>query len=168
MSKNRPHVDTRQMELDFDAKIELYQKARSEVLDVYNGNRTTHKNIESIDEIYIGNAVACKQAIRDSGLSREQVLEGINAYLQASGGVRELSIHMLNHYLSKPAEYPMPLHIIYALQGVTLSLAPIKTVAEDFDAKVITREETRQMALGKLDETIAEMMRLKRELRGKR
>ena len=49
---------------------------------------------------------------------------------------------------------------------MTGSLAPARALVEPLDARIITGVEVRQMALGKLDETILEMQRLKRELRG--
>ncbi|MBW2621651.1 MAG: hypothetical protein JRD68_01975 [Deltaproteobacteria bacterium] len=32
---------------------------------------------------------------------------------------KPLTIHMLNHYLSKPAQYPLPAFYLYAVQAIT-------------------------------------------------
>ena len=78
-----------------------------------------------------------------------------------------LSLHMLNHYLSKPVEYKMPGYLIFALQQVTLSLKACDVIAKDQGGQVISSGEKVELTLGKLDKTIIEMNRLKRELRGK-
>ena len=75
---------------------------------------------------------------------------------------------MFNHYLSKPAEYRLPAYYLFAIQRITESLEPAQCLAEAEDAKVISKGEVRQWALGKLDETIVEMQRLKKELRLKK
>lgn len=160
MSKKRKFLDNpNQLKLDF----KTYQAAREEILDACQKPQTS-KYPTSRDEACVEIAVACKHAIRQSGMSREQALDAINQYFKD----KKLSIHMLNNYLSKPIKYPIPSCYIYAIQGVTGSLEPIQSLAESMDARVITGAEVRQMALGKLDETILEMQRLKKELRGVR
>ncbi|HUU40435.1 MAG TPA: hypothetical protein VMW42_05810, partial [Desulfatiglandales bacterium] len=112
-----------------------------------------------------------KRAIKQSGLSREQVVDAINEYFgwstEAIGknARKPLSIHIFNHYLSKPTQYPIPSFYIYAIQHVTGSLEPCISFTAAEDAKVISGDEVRQMTIGKLDETILEMQRLKKELR---
>jgi len=166
MSKRRKRIDPNQLAFDFDRKIETYQRARADILEACQNPQPT-KSIESKAEACIEIAAACKRAIRHSGLSRDQVVDGINEYFGYSG-VGILSIHMLNHYLSKPTDYPIPTYYIYAIQYVTKSLEPTRALAEPMDARVITGAEVRQMALGKLDETISEMQRLKKELKNGR
>jgi len=164
MSKGRKRIENpNQLKLDFEHTIETYQAVREEALDACQKPQTT-KHIENRDEACVEIAVACKRAIRQSGLSREQAVDAINEHF----GDKKLSIHMFNNYLSKPIRYPIPSFYIYAIQHVTDSLEPTQALAESMDARVISGAEVRQMNLGKLDETILEMQRLKKELRGSR
>ncbi|PKN67160.1 MAG: hypothetical protein CVU57_04205 [Deltaproteobacteria bacterium HGW-Deltaproteobacteria-15] len=148
----------------FDARIEQYRDLKEEIL-----KGEPPKPIESFEEACIGIAASWKRAIRESGLSREQVVDRINEFFGwGNGSKKALSIHMFNHYLSKPIQYPPPAYLVFPIQHITGSLEPTKAFAEPEDAKVISGDEVRQMALGKLDETILEMQRLKKELRGKK
>ena len=164
MSKQKRKIDQNQMAFDFDKRIEEYQEMKVELL-----RDRPVKCIESHEEACVELAAACKRAIRQCGLSREQVVDEINAYFGlARNPGRKLSIHMFNHYLSKPALYPLPAYLIFALQHITKSLEPLKALADAEEARVISGDEVRQMALGKLDDTILEMQRIKKELRGRR
>lgn len=168
MSRRKKIIDTNQLRFDFDKKIDEYRDLKEEIL--VSSESPPVKNFESYEEACIELAASVKRAIRQRGLSREQMVDAVNDYFgwpkgEAPKG-KNLSIHMFNHYLSKPARYPMPAYLIFAIQRITNSLEPTKTLAETEDAKVISGDEVRQMALGKLDDTIIEMQRLKRELRG--
>jgi hypothetical protein len=81
---------------------------------------------------------------------------------------KRLSIHIFNHYLSKPCEYPIPAAMLFAVLRVTGSLEPLKPLAEAEGGRVITGDEVRKLALGKLDDAIMEMQKLKKEIRGTR
>lgn len=164
MSKGGKRIDPDQLAFDFDRKINVYRVLKEEILEA----RPAPKSFESHEEACIQIAAALKKAIRASGLSREDVVDGINDYFGWSGNQKKrLSIHMLNHYLSKPVPYPIPAFYIYAIQHITKSLEPARDLAEAEDARVISGDEVRHMTMGKLDETILEMQRLKRELRGR-
>ena len=166
MSKRRKRLENpNQLKLDFDHKIETYQAARQDALEACQKPQTT-KHIESRAEACIEIARACKRAIRQSGLSREQMVDAINGYF--CDNKKKLTIHMFNNYLSKPILYPIPSFYIFAVQHITESLEPVQALADPMDARVISGAEVRQMQLGKLDETILEMQRLKKELRGTR
>lgn len=166
MSKKRKRIDPNQLSFDFDKKIDEYRTLKEEILE--EGHKPSEKAFESYEEVCIQIAASIKKAIHSSGLSREQVVDEINRYFGWSDEKKSLSIHMFNHYLSKPVRYPIPTFYIYAIQHITKSLEPTRALAEAEDAKVISGDEVRQMAMGKLDETILQMQRLKRELRGMR
>lgn len=160
MSKLPPKIDPAQAAFDFSARVESYIQAKSGLLDAVETS-DPRPAIESSAEVCIEIAGACKRAIRRSGLSREQLLDKI----QDLYGTK-LSPHMLNHWLSKPAQYPMPAHILLAIALITEDLAPLAALAEPIGARVITKSEIRQLTLGQLDQTITEMQRLKRRLKG--
>ena len=132
--------------------------------------------IENEFEACIEIAAAIKQAIRECGLSRDEVVDGVNAYFgRTEAGTHmdpptcrnPLTLNMLNNYLSKPTECPIPAYYLYAIHHVTGHLYPARVIVAAENARVASGKEVRQMALGKLEENIAEMRRLKKEL-GKR
>ena len=112
-------------------------------------------------------AVACKRAIRDTGLSRDQILDEVNQVLGLAGGANRKSIssHMWNHYLSKPTQYPMPAYLVMAVCVATGSLEPIQALADPMGARVISRDEVRLMHLGKVETLHNELLNLRREIR---
>lgn len=148
--------------MDFDAPIQQYEELRVKLLNV----QETQGRIDSFEEACIEVAATVKSALRASGMSRDEMVDAINAYFSAAESKWRLSIHMFNHYLSKPTEYPMPAALIYAIQHITGSLETIANFAKAEDARVISGEEVRKLAIGKLDDAIAEMQRLKKEFRG--
>jgi len=180
MSKARKRLDVnakRQLNLfDYDAKIEEYVQLKTEILkDKTPAPRQAHSWEEACVEL----AAACKAAVKQSGLSRDQVVDRINEYFgweknrdqksadrdQKTKG--ELSIHMFNHYMSKPSEYPLPSYLIFAIQSVTGSLIPCKCLASAENAKVISNDEVKHYTIGKIDDNILELQKLKKELRGR-
>lgn len=114
-------------------------------------------------------ATAIKRAIRQSGMRREEVVNAINRYFgwNEANKRKSLSFHMFNHYLSKPVEYPIPVIYLVAIQRITGSLEPITAMAEIEGARVISGDEVRILALGKLEDAIQEMQKQKRNFRGK-
>ncbi|HPL62960.1 MAG TPA: hypothetical protein PK587_04250 [Syntrophales bacterium] len=159
MSKRRTKIDRNQPSLfDFDTPIQEYETLRVKLIE----GPARPKRVENYEEACIEIAATVKTALRASQKSREQLVDEINAYF----GGRRLSIHMLNHYLSKPSEYPIPAVLIFAIQHITGSLETISRLAQAEDARVISGEEVRKLAIGKLDDAIAEMQRLKKEFRG--
>ena len=168
MSKSKKRIDPNQLSFLFDRQIEEYATLKNEIVSTPSQPLQN----QSFEEACIEMAAAVKRAIRNTNLSREQMVDAINDYFgwphapQVEG--KHLSFHMLNHYLSKPAEYPMPAFYLFAIQRITESLEPARCLAEAEEAKVISKGEVRQLALGKLDETIIEMQRLKKELRLKK
>ena len=167
MSKRTKRIDPNQLSFCFNQKIDEYTALKEEIITSPTA-RPVHTH--SFEEACIEMAAAVKRAIRNTNLSREQMVDAINDYFGwgEGGSGKQLSIHMFNHFLSKPAEYPMPAYLLFAVQRITESLEPAQCLAEAEDAKVISKGEVRQWALGKLDETIVEMQRLKKELRLKR
>ena len=169
MSKRKKRIDPNQLSFCFDQKIDEYTALKEEIITSPTA-RPVH--IHSFEESCIEIAAAVKRAIRNTNMSREQMVDAINDYFgwphasQVEG--KHLSLHMFNHYLSKPAEYRLPAYYLFAIQRITESLEPAQCLAEAEDAKVISKGEVRQWALGKLDETIVEMQRLKKELRLKK
>lgn len=165
MSKRKKKIDPNQMTLPFCARVEAHLKEKAHILDtIYTAMPS--KQIESYEEACIDLAAAIKKAIRQSGMSREKVVRGVNDYYgwtEDSG--KYLSIHMFNHYLSKPVQYPIPGALIYAVQHVTGSLEPCRSFAETEDGDVISKNEKDELLFGKADALATEVSKIKKELR---
>jgi hypothetical protein len=162
MSKKGKFQDKNQTALDFDTPIAEYESLRTQLIA---GPEKTER-IENWDEACIEVAASVKNALRSWGKSREELVDAINKYFGATPEGRHLSIHMFNHYLSKPVEYPMPAALIYAVQHITGSLETIANFAVAEGGRVITAGEVRELAIGKIDAAIDEMQKLKKEFRG--
>lgn len=124
--------------------------------------------MESWEEACIELAAANKRAIRRWGGSREELVDKINEYFGWTSGGKSLSIHMLNHHLSKPAEYPIPGALLFAIQHITASLEPCRCLAEAEGGDVISKEDKQNLMLGKMEKAVWELNRLKRELKNGR
>jgi hypothetical protein len=161
MSNKKKIIDSNQGHLDFDEPIKQYEELRVKLI---NPEKKAPR-MDCYHEACIEIAATVKSAQRSSGMSREQMVDAINSYFTTDDSWH-LSIHMLNHYLSKPIEYPIPAAIIFAIQHITGSLETVSALARAEDARVISSEEVRSLAVGKLDAAIAEMQRLKKEFRG--
>lgn len=169
MSRRNQKIDPRQQAIDFtwEERVEAHLEEKARLLDGAHERRITRAP-ESWAEACIELAAACKRAQRQAGISREQLVDAVNAHFgwnpRAAEG-KSLSIHMLNHYLSKPVDYPMPAALLFAIQHVTGSLDPCRILAEAEDGDVIEAGEKKALMLGKMESAVYEMQRLKRELR---
>ena len=160
MAKRAKRLDNRQTVFDFEGAVEEYLAAKESMLAACHQSPSEARPPESAAEACVEIAGAVKRAIRRAGLSREQVLDQVNTLFET-----KISPHMFNHYLSKPASYPLPAHLLLAIIMITDDAEPLQVMAEAVGARVITAGEVRLMTLGKLEETISEMQRLKRELK---
>lgn len=172
MARKRKKIDNPNQLSLFD-QIDIYVAARREILEKSTPSVKKQKNREhTSEEDCIALAVAVKKAIRESGMSREQVCDQLNDYwgLSEEGFAenkckKPLSYSMINHHLSKPTEYPIPAYFLFAIHRVTGSLEPAKALVEPEGAEVASSEDIAMMALGKLDQNITEMQQLKRQLK---
>jgi hypothetical protein len=171
----KPSIPDNQLPLDFDALVDEYIEVKADLVEAAREVRE-HRCGENEMEACIEIAAAIKRSLRDSRLSREQLVDGINAYFGRSeqGAEKDppecrkpLTIHMLNNYLSKPCEYPIPAYYLYAIHHVTGIIEPAATIVAAAGGQVATAEEIRLMHLGKLEQTLDEMRRLRAELRGR-
>jgi hypothetical protein len=164
MTKTSKRLDTNQYSFDFDTPIEAYSRLRDEILN-YPPLVAT---FESYEELSIELASVVKATIRESGLSRDQIVDAINKYFgwDTADKRKCLTLATLNNYLSKPIQYPIPAVIIISIQHICHSLRPTGYFAELEGGKVITRSEVRELSMGKLDAAIKEMQRMKKELMG--
>lgn len=179
MSKRKEKLDPNQMEFDWDfsSKLEKVLQERADLQDKVISGPPKAKQTENEFEICVVIAAGIKKAIDESDLSRDQVVDCINEYFgrnledaKKDEGIcrKPLTIHMFNNYLSKPAEYPIPAYYLFAIHHVTESLEPVKAFVEAEGAKIATGAEIRQMALGKLEDHMTEIKKLRKEIKGRR
>lgn len=168
-SRSQLAMDAGQLNI-FDA-IDAYAAQKQEIVEQCSQppeTRDTASEAEDCIEI----AAAIKRSIRESGLSREQVCDAMNAYWgRTEEGHLEgrcpkpLSYEMFNHYLSKPVEYPIKAYFLFAIHRITQSLEPARAIVAAEGAEVAAKEDIAMMALGKLEKNITEMQQLKRQLK---
>ncbi len=151
--------------------IDNYVASREEIVEQCNKPMESREQASEAEDC-IEVAAAMKRAIRDSGLSREQVCAAMNDYWGRSEqehkngqGKKPLSYEMFNHHLSKPVEYPIKAYFLFALHRVTGSLEPARVIVAAEGAEVASQEDIAMMALGKLEKNISEMQQLKRQLK---
>ncbi len=176
MSIRKQKIDPKQMEFDWDfsSKLEQVLREREELHEKIISGPPRKKQTENEYDLCVMLAAGVKKAINESGLSRDQVVDGINEYFcrnhedaaKDKGICRNpITIHMLNNYLSKPAECPIPAYYLFAIHHITESLEPARVFVEAEGAKIATGGEIRQMAIGKLEEHLIEIKKLKKELK---
>ena len=114
MSKRRTIFDKRQriLDLDFSSRVENLIDQKQEILRTVRPEKTYA--IEDHQELCVEIAGAIKRAIKNTGLSREQIVDGINDYFGWTGK-KQLSIHTLNNYIAKPVERPIPAYLLFPL-----------------------------------------------------
>jgi len=134
MSKKENRIDTKQAAFDFDRPLQEYENLR---VKLTAAPEKTHQ-CESFAEGCIEIAATVKSALRASGMSREEMVDAINAYFGVDRKGKRLSIHMFNNHLSKPAGYPLPAVYIFAIQHITGSLETIEALAKSEQARVIS------------------------------
>jgi len=161
-------------EFSFEKKVDRYVQEKEDILKAID-TRPARRSAENELELCIEIAAAIKRAIKETDMSRDQVVDEINAWFgRTEEGVlsdpptcrKPLTIHMLNNYLSKPVEYPIPSYYICAIQSITGSFEPVNVMVSSDGARVATGAELRQLALGKIEQNIDEMQKLRKQIRG--
>ncbi|BBO80205.1 hypothetical protein DSCO28_07710 [Desulfosarcina ovata subsp. sediminis] len=175
MSRRKEKIDPNQMEFEFEFgdQVDRYIEVREQIKDAIEQGPPAIE-FENEFEICAEIAVAAKRSLREWGGSRDDLVDAINAYFGRTQEGAEaipptcrnpLTKNMLNNYFSKPNSYPMPAYLLVAIQQVTGRMYPAEAIVGYGGAKVATGAELRQMTLGKLEENMDEMRKLKRELR---
>ncbi len=165
--KRGKDTDDRQLELDFSGRVEAV--AESTRLIAESAHRPAHgESADRLDEeeLHVELAVACKRAMRASGLSREETLEKINEWFGRSDGSdnKPVSIGVFKNWLSKPVENPIPVRIMLGICWITDNLEPFEALLSRFGATVVPRGEQVALLLGKLQTATLEVQRLKKQL----
>ncbi len=164
-----------QLDFSFDRQVDEYVEKRMELRDALASllNKQAWESVSEF-ELCIEIAAEVGRMIRRSGLSREQIVDRVNEYFERTeSGVKEdpptcrnvLTIHMLNNYIGKPDKYPIQAYMVVALQHICGELSVTQAMVDPEGGKVVTAEESRLLTLGKLEDNISELHRLRRELK---
>lgn len=126
---------------------------------------------EDTDELYREISLRIHEAIRRSGLSREQVVDSINSLFYRSNrcciGVKELiTISVLNNHLSasKP-ESRIPLDVLLGVCLVTDDFGPFEPLLSRGKRHIVCDRDRILSQLGQLDALQREVAHQKAELR---
>jgi hypothetical protein len=166
---------------DIPQRVDAYIQQKNEIHKAIVTQPAGRKpnSYEDFDEDAVELAAAVKSAIRESGISRRELVDAINRHYGwptvaeveagATTDKSHLSLHMFNHYLSKPTEYKMPGALLFAVCRVTRSLLPIQVIAGAAGGDVVTREEKDELLLGKAEKAVYELNQITRSIkRGRR
>ncbi len=154
---------------------------RQNVEDIVAKTKELHDSVQSIQPMNDTDHEACtsiadsiKDAIKRTGLSREQVVDAINEYFgRTEGGAKEdepkcfnpLTINTFNNYLSKPTEYKIPAFYLFAIQHICNSPCMAKVLAENEGAKVLVGSEVKRFYLMKVSESIDTLKKAEKDLK---
>jgi hypothetical protein len=169
MTKRGKFSDNSQMAIDFDQPIERYARLREELIS--DPPPQIEAREYAWEEYCLEVAVAAKRAIRDSGLSRPQFVDAINRFFgwpiegEGSGRDKRMTLAMLQNHLCKPAAYPFDVPLIHAIVRISGSLEPLSAMAGTEGCQLLTRDEAKLLALGKIDNALAELQRIKKTFR---
>lgn len=171
--KKTPTPDN-QTAFDFSALLDEYDEIKADLVSAAAEPITISYGSHNEMENCILIAAAISRTVRDCGLSREQLVDRINEYFgRTDEGAtldppicrKPLSIHMLNNYLSKPQEYPIPAYYLFAIHAVTGIIEPGATIIAAAGGQVISAEEIKLLQLGKLEQTLDQIHKIRREIR---
>lgn len=177
MSSRRKKLDPNQMQFDFsfEERVDRYVEERMDLTAAMAELSEKEDNISEF-ELCVRIAGELGGMVQRSGLSRDQIVDRLNEYLgRTEDGAKSdppecrkpLTIHMLNNYICKPDKYPAQAYLVAALQHVCGELAVTQVMVDLDGGKVVNAEESKLLALGKLENHITEMQKLRRELKGK-
>lgn len=156
--------DKKQMLLPFEYKERVKELMRQHDEIGRDLNNVVDQGPESAcgeneEELCNEVAAALKADLRESGMSRDELLDKVNAFLgRTEEGYKKeackkpMTLNMLNNYMSKPSEYPLPSHFQYAFNKIFGSFRIQNTIVGAMKAQVISGEDIRRLTLMKIRE----------------
>lgn len=154
-----------------------FTSSKEEIVTAMSKCPSARGTIENEFEMSAVVAAGIKRAIKQSGLSRAQVVDKINDYFgRSKAGAHAddptcrnpLTIHRFNNYLSKPHSNPIPAYYLFPIHHITRDLEPIRVIAEPEGAQIATSEDIRHIILGKLEDHMVELRKMKKQLKDRR
>jgi hypothetical protein len=165
MGRRKRIVDENQLALPFDRQVALYAEVSQSILEHAEAacENAGYGGREDEDELYVGLAAACHEAIRRSGMSRAQVIKHVNTLFGRTGR-KAKSENMLNNYLAESKEDRPPVWLVIGICVVTGSLGPLEYLVSRCGGVVISAAERTELLLGKLHGHMRAGRKLEREL----
>ena len=168
-------VDPNQLDLNlkWNHRVKSYLKSSQQLYESIS-EQPNHEHFEGDDysACYM-TADAIKEQIKLSGLSIDNVVDGINAYFgrtqerwkkKSPTCFKPLSVEMFRNYLTKPTKYKLPAYYLLAINNVTNSLRILDKYAGAEGGSVVDNEESRMLAFAKLQKNNREGKLLEKEL----
>ncbi len=164
------HVDERQITLDFERSVDDCITTMSEMA-VQTAEIQTDTAPEDliidVDELYTELAIECKRAIREAGMSVEQVCAAVNMVFTFGPGettVHPASLAVMRNYLSKPTTNRLPIWVVLGICVVTSNHSPIDALIRRLGLTVIDSREQLHLTLGVLNDKFREIGAAKRKV----
>jgi len=154
---------------------ELMAQAQELELAIHRRKYRPKPHPEYFDEDCVEIAAAVKSTIRSTGMSRPELVDAINRHYgwptvaeveeMAERPADHLSLHIFNHYLSKPTEYRMPAGLLLAIVRITGSLEPCRVIAEAVDGGVVEMDEKAELLAGKAERLELTIKKLNKKIK---
>lgn len=114
---------------------------------------------------------AMRQALADSGLSREQVVDGMNELCRVhgvhfTGRAKQISLDMLEKWTANSADHVLPLKYLPLFCRATASDLPMRAVAAPLNLNVIDGDETRLLQWARMERQRRALLKEQRRLEG--
>lgn len=111
---------------------------------------------------------AMREAIRESGLSREEIVERM-ASLATRDGLRggrgtTITLANLDAWVGETKDNQIPVHLLTIFCRVTRNLGVIEALAAPLGATVIGRRDRRLLEVAKIDEESKKLKRRKTQI----
>lgn len=114
---------------------------------------------------------AMRRAIKQSGLSRDQVVDSMNALnrvegLSTNGRAKQISLDMLEKWLSDSADHLLPWKLFPVFCRVVNSINPIKALCAPLNAEVIDKTEAPLLRWARFEMEKRQIKKQQRRLEG--
>lgn len=164
-------VDDRQIGLDFDRQVEDAIEVMSALakgqIEISPDDAPGEDEAIDCDSLYVLIAEACKDAIREFGASREQIVDALNmmfTFSDSEGTTNPITIHVFNNYLSKPTLNRLPIWAVMGICAITGNHAPLDVIVKKLGLTIITGMERLHLHLGRADELARQSAATKRSI----
>lgn len=107
-------------------------------------------NWQSLD-VRLPVKAAMARALRESNLSREQVVERMNALAAASGVIGRTTVNVLDKWTAPSAEHTIPYQLLPLFCRATESLLPLEALAAPLGVTIAGPREQKLIAYAEAD-----------------
>ncbi len=152
---------------------EEYKKVDQALQDIVRVN-PARPGIEDEFELCQEIAIALKQDLRESGISREVFCDEVNLYLGRSEERykqdprlcrKPLTETDLQKIISNPVDYPLKAYYLFAFQHTLGGFGIVNAIVGAKGGKVMSEEDRKLFALAKIGELKAQLQQFEKQLK---